>query len=260
VLEAGWNGSAAKGGRMAKNAVNLITTAVHYNRPTTISPSMDTILVKTAQGRAEMNARSLGLLMLERRLLIMADGKRTLAQMQPVFNVSVVDLAEKLQSLGLLEPGASSAKYLPSDAAVAAAFPELLPFDEPTIGVDVELDAALAEDLASDFAEELTSEFRSEAETSSLGSENEGDTQPGLLTHRAASPYGLVAAKAYLVEKIQTMLGADGVWLIRKIAAVKTEADLYYTLEMFVTSISVYTSASSVNGIIRGFEEKISQR
>jgi hypothetical protein len=221
---------------------------------------MDTILIKTAQGRAEMNARSLGLLMLERRLLIMADGKRTLAQMQPVFNVPVMDLAAKLQSLGLLEPITSSVKFSPSDALVAAAFPDLLPFEEPNIGVDVELDAALAEDLASDFAEELTSEFRPDEGTSSLSSEDEGSTQPGLLTHRAASPYGLVAAKAYLVENIQTMLGPDGGWLIRKIAAVKTEADLYYILEMFVTTVSVFTSASAVNGIIRGFEEKISQR
>ncbi len=221
---------------------------------------MDTILIKTAQGRAEVSARSLGLPMLERRLLIMADGKRTLAQMQSVFNVPVEDLAEKLQSVGLLEPVAKSAKFLPSDPALAAALPEALPVDEPDIGVDVELDAALAEDLASDFAEELTSEFRPDTETGSLETENEGDTQPGFLTHRAASTYGLVAAKAYLVETIQGMLGADGTWFIGKIAAVKTEADLYYTLEMFITTISVYTSASSVNSIIRGFEEKISQR
>jgi hypothetical protein len=221
---------------------------------------MDTILIKTAQGRAEMNARSLGLLMLERRLLIMVDGKRTLAQMQAVFSVPVTDIAEKLQGLGLLEPATPSAKLRPSDPALAAAFPDLLPFDELNIGVDVELDAALAEDLASDFAEELTSEFMPATEAASLGIGDAGDTQPGLLMHRAASPYGLVAAKAYLVETIQTMLGADGMGLIRKIATVKTEADLYYVLEMFVTTVSVYSSAKSVNGIIRGFEEKISQR
>jgi hypothetical protein len=200
---------------------------------------MDTIFIKTALGQEEMRSRALGLPILERRLLILADGKRTVAQLQTLFDVSVAQLSAKLQTLGLIE--------------------DVTPHQQPLVpDGDTDMDDALAEDLASDFAEELSSEFLSESMPSS--STGQGDTLPGELTHRSASAQGIAAAKADLTETIQTILGAKGKWLLRKTLDAQTEGDLYYALELFVTTIRVYSSASTVSSIIRRFEKLISQR
>ena len=137
---------------------------------------------------------------------------------------------------------------------------EPMEYADQDIGVDVDLDAALAEDLASDFLEEQGSDWLDRLEQQVPQDSDRGDTQPGLLTHRAASSLGLVTGKAYLIETVETMLAKDGGWLVRKISSAQTEAELYYALEQLVTTIGVYTSQSSVKGIVRRFEEKISQR
>ncbi len=254
--------------------------------------AMTTILMKTPLGRAEMGSRALGLPVMERRLLILVDGTRSLVQLQGMFNIPVMELANKLQALGLVDMVVSELpKVAPAKVSVApviapapsvppsppaflvapvlpalpVAFPiQILtdPIDhgEQDIGVDVDLDAALAEDLASDFAEELGSDWLDRREHQPPQDSDDGDTQPGLLTHRAASSLGLIAGKAYLIETTETMLATDGGWLVRKISSARTEADLYYALEQLVTTIGVYTSQSSVKGIVRRFEEKISQR
>jgi hypothetical protein len=263
--------------------------------------AMNAILVKTPLGRAEMASRALGLPVMERRLLILVDGTRSLVQIQGMFNIPVMELANKLQALGLVDglspelpqvapvsvpaasaqlpvlpfpsvsppisppasppvfPAASGLSGLPS-AVPAQQLVEPVDYGEQDIGVDVDLDAALAEDLASDFSEEQSSDWLDRLEQQSHQGSDDGDTQPGLLTHRAASSLGLIAGKAYLIETIETMLAKDGAWLVRKISSATTEADLYYALEQLVTTIGVYTSQSSVNSIIKRFEQKISQR
>ncbi len=267
--------------------------------------TINEILVKTAEGRSEMSTRALGLPVMERRLLILIDGTRSLAQLQGMFNFPINDLATKLQGLGLVDALSAQA----GQASVAAK-PAAKPADKPAekravnavaaqwvaplagrvvdpilakvavpqapaepevsaepaepdmhdIGVDVDLDAALAEDLASDFSEEMGSDWLDRLAQQVPDGDEEGDTQPGLLTHRAASSMGLITGKAYLIETVETMLSKDGAWLVRKIASAQTEADLYYSLELLVTTIGLYTSQSSVKGIVRRFEEKISQR
>jgi hypothetical protein len=238
---------------------------------------MNAILVKTAQGRAEMGSRALGLPMLERRLLILVDGKRTLAQLQGMVNVPVLELASKLQALGLIEtlsPGQRQATFLAGSPAPAkpaliaklATAPsvkilaEPIGQEAPDIGVDVDIDAVSADDLASDFAEEYTSDWLDGAGDVHVNDRTEGDTQPGMLVHREATSVGLIAGKGYLLETVESMLAVDGAWLQRKISDAKTEAELYYALEQLVTTIGVYTSQSSVKGIVHRFEEKISQR
>jgi hypothetical protein len=230
---------------------------------------MNAKLVKTALGRSEMRTRELGLPVLERRLLILADGTRTLAQLQEMFNIPILELAAKLQTMGLLENANPSLPSIASPAlaaqaarAIASTQPAPLVFDANEIGVDLDVDgeAALAEDLASDFAEERSSTWMESAGRDTANSEFPDETIPGLLTHRAASAAGLAAGKSYLIGTSETMLGANATVLVRKILTANTEADLYFALEMLVTAVSAKASSSEVNGIIQRFERKISQR
>jgi hypothetical protein len=230
---------------------------------------MNAKLVKTALGRSEMRTRELGLPVLERRLLILADGTRTLAQLQEMFAIPILELATKLQSMGLLEganqnlpPIASAAQTVQAARAMAPTQPAPLAYDAYEIGVDLDVDgdAALAEDLASDFAEERSSTWPNSAGLDPANSEFPDETIPGMLTHRAASASGLAAGKSYLIGTSETMLGATATVLVRKILTANTEADLYFALEMLVTAISPKASSSEVNGIIQRFERKISQR
>jgi hypothetical protein len=230
---------------------------------------MNSKLVKTALGRSEMRTRELGLPVLERRLLILADGTRTLAQLQEMFSIPILELAARLQTIGLLEnanpsfsPIASPEQTVQAALASAPTQPAALAYDAYTIGVDLDIDgeAALAEDLASDFSEEKSSIWTDSAGIDTSNSEFPDETIPGMLTHRSATAAGLAAGKSYLIATSETMLGANATVLVRKILNANTEADLYFALEMLVTAISLKTSSSEVNGIIQRFERKISQR
>jgi hypothetical protein len=234
-------------------------------------------LVKTDLGRTEMRTRELGLPVLERRFLILADGTRTLAQLQEMFNFPVKELASKLQAMGLLVDASDSVRPIatvPQKAraekadhtarAKASTQPAPLRYDAYEIGLDVDVDvdaeAALVEDLASDFAEERSSTWTN-SEGHEIPSTGFGyDTAPGMLTHRAASASGLSAGRSYLIATCETQLGAKAPVLVRTLLAAQTEADLYFALEMLVTAISPTASASEVNGIIQRFEQKISLR
>jgi hypothetical protein len=230
---------------------------------------MNAKLVKTALGRSEMRTRELGLPVLERRLLILADGTRTLAQLQEMFRIPILELATKLQAIGLLEdasqslpPAATPLQTVQAARAAAPTQPAPLAYEAYEIGVDLDIDgdAALAEDLASDFAEERSSTWSNSAGLDASNSEFPDETIPGMLTHRAASAVGLAAGKSFLIATSETMLGANASVLVRKILTANTEADLYFALEMLVTAISPKASSSEVNGIIQRFERKISQR
>ncbi len=236
-------------------------------------------LVKTDLGRTEMRTRELGLQVLERRFLILADGTRTLAQLQEMFSFPIKEIAVKLQAMGLLVEAAHSVRR-PATASprarteitdhptLARSFIQPAPMGHHTddIGLDVDVDpdmgseAALVEDLASDFAEEQSSTWTNSQgqDLSGLGFAN--DTAPGILTHRAASASGVSAGKSYLIAICETMLGERAPVLVQKLVAAQTEADLYFALEMLVTAISPTASASEVNGIIQRFEQKISLR
>ncbi len=220
-----------------------------------------------------MRTRDLGLPLLERRLLILADGTRTLAQLQEMFNIPVLEFAVKLRSMGLLEDApqnvapvavavAAAAQAAIASRATARTQPAPLAYDAYDAGgnVDADADAALAEDLASDFAEERSSMWTNSSGRDSSHSEVPDDTVPGMLMHRAASQSGIAAGKSFLIATSQAMLGANAAVLIRKITAAHTEADLYFALELLVTAVSVRVSSSEVNAIILGFERKISLR
>jgi hypothetical protein len=238
---------------------------------------MNAKLVKTALGHAEMRTRELGLTVLERRFLILADGTRSLAQLQELLNIPVLEYAAKLQAMGLLEEVSQGlgnavppARNPQADQAsldarsMAPTQPTPLIYDAfdtaGNVGVDIDAEATSAEDLASDFAEERNSNWPNSASHDPASSQFPDETIPGMLTHRAASAVGLAAGKSYLIGTSETMLGAESVVLVRKIVAANTEADLYFALEMLVTAVSNKVSSSEVNGIIQRFERKISQR
>lgn len=71
--------------------------------------SPKTVMLKTPLGRTEMTQRAMGLSMVERRLLILTDGTRTLAQLGDMMNSPVGDMVQHLQDLGLLVTSGSAA-------------------------------------------------------------------------------------------------------------------------------------------------------
>jgi hypothetical protein len=230
----------------------------HYNQAVKNGSTLDIILVKTPEGRTEVSVRKQGLSVLERRVLILADGKRSVTALQGMLGATVPALAERLQAMGLLVPaGSLQAGSFTNDPDFAPTVASGLSDLEPAMAAEADIDEASADDLASDFAEEQSSGWQ---DRHGKGADGEPTTQPGMLTHRAASAHGIAYGKAYLSGTIDTMLGNDGGWLQRKIAHASTEADLYYVLEQFINTISVYSSATSVNGIITRFEEEVSRR
>jgi len=65
----------------------------------------DEVFQKTVSGRSEVNEKSAGLSMRERRVLILINGQRTLSQVQKMSLVETIDtVIDKLLSLNLVEP------------------------------------------------------------------------------------------------------------------------------------------------------------
>jgi hypothetical protein len=236
-----------------------------------------TVLVKTPQGLAELRARSGTLSLLERRVLILADGTRSVAQLLGMINAPVLELAGRLHGLGFLTPTQSRT---PANMAGQPRTP--FPVTQPTpLGLvpyatnarDESEDMSWVDELVSVFAEERasgwddapdkparagTQEFlQANTDTSSPEA---GNTQPGMLTHRSATKRGLFYGKAYLIETVNHLLDGEGAWLVQKITRIATEADLYYAFEQMIETISLYANADVVEDIMRRFDEEISRR
>ena len=90
------------------------------------------MLVKTQHGHAEIERRSAGLDMRLRRLLILVDGKRSLADLAKMSGIDEVEpLVERLRQAGLIAPRESISAQAPPSApdtdpalATVAALPE----------------------------------------------------------------------------------------------------------------------------------------
>jgi hypothetical protein len=108
------------------------------------TPLISTVYKKTLQGHAELYVRSQGLSMLDRRVLILTDGARSLGQLQEMLNFSVPEVAARLQAQGLL----AVVPVVPSADKPSALAQHM--DDE----VDVGSEDVSEEDLASDFSQE----------------------------------------------------------------------------------------------------------
>lgn len=102
---------------------------------------ISTVYKKTLQGHGELYARSQGLSMLDRRVLILTDGARSIGQLQQMLNFSVPEVAARLEAQGLLA-------VVPTAEKPSALAPHI--DDEAELGSE----DVSEEDLASDFSQE----------------------------------------------------------------------------------------------------------
>ncbi len=102
---------------------------------------ISTVYKKTLQGHAELYVRSQGLSMLDRRVLILTDGARSIGQLQQMLNFSVPEVAARLEAQGLLA-------VVPTAEKPSALAPHI--DDEAELGSE----DVSEEDLASDFSQE----------------------------------------------------------------------------------------------------------
>ncbi len=243
------------------------------------------ILVKTPAGRAEMTERAQGLSMLERRLLILSDGTRTLAQLQTMLNMPVDAMVQRLQSMGLLissggsaqnsaAPGLRSAmpaKFAaPVSSPSATAFANTSPsgyfgvaqqnagFEEADAGI-----LASEDELASDFSEQLSVDSASEFERESSRFQNSNShlqqSDPSSTLQRAITSRGISLGKAYLINISSRLLDSRDAALLRSITQIKTEGDLYHQFELVIDTISTRLGSVAINEILEQFDEQINQ-
>jgi hypothetical protein len=91
----------------------------------------DALYIKTTEGTAEVAARSPRLNMAQRRVLIMADGRRTVAELaQFVPQGNIDEVLDLLTSLGLIARAADGAQ---EDAGPSAPVGAAEPLDVPTV-------------------------------------------------------------------------------------------------------------------------------
>jgi hypothetical protein len=185
------------------------------------------VLEKTHQGRHEISTRSTRLTALERRVLILADGARTLEHMQIMLNARLLGLALRLQAQGLVKPfsnpqAAKQAATMPPDGNIGKVF------------------------LLCDGAADPLPVFDT--------------TQPGMLTHRCAADPGLLGAKAYLAEVVESLMIDSNGAMARKISAIETEAETYHVFEQLMSTLKVHIPQSDIGLLVSRFDEEISRR
>jgi hypothetical protein len=237
----------------------------------------NTIYLKTPQGRAEVTARALGLTMLQRRLLILSDGKITVGQLQPMLGQPIDALLQHLVGLGLLHlqgsavlPAVPAAVLAPArapaqvPAQVASQVPSqvssLVSALAPTPSAAQAFDEyeASEEDLNSDFSEVLGADSVSHFERDS--SQMIGlHTDPSSTLQRAITSRGIALGRAYLINLSSRLLDARDARLVRSIGQIKTEGDLYHQFELVIDTIGTRLGSAAINEILEQFDEQINQ-
>jgi hypothetical protein len=250
----------------------------------------DAIFVKTLDGKAQLNQRSLALSMLQRRVLILSDGSRSVAVLAAMLNTSVEPIIQTLVELNLLvaqfgmdKPGSALPSKLvpvplqqtkadPKARSMAPTQPAQL--NPPEFGLE-EPDHAhdmTADDLAQDFYEELTLDgssgfereisgfpqaatgtYRTNANDSAHGSD------PSSTLQRAITARGIALGKAYLINISSKMLDARDAGLLRNITQIKTEGELYHWFEQMIDTINSRHGPSAISEILDRFDEEISR-
>jgi hypothetical protein len=216
------------------------------------------ILVKTQLGLAELRGRSQKISMSDRQVLILADGKRTIKQIQQLLSTPVAETLDRLQHMGLLVPFQSS--------SVQAHLPESGDYNQHDQGP---LDEVALSDFSSDsgldtatgaldrFEAASTHFFRTNAVVASAVLP---PAQAAQVAHQAATARGILHGKSYLVETLDRLLPVDGAILTRKIALIHSEAALYYAFEQAIQAIKKRAGPGVVQEITRRFDEAISRQ
>jgi hypothetical protein len=255
----------------------------------------DAIFIKTLEGKAQLNQRSLALSILQRRVLILSDGSRSVAVLAAMLNTDVEPLIQTLIELNLLVASASSGKpdsVLPrsavpepvqrakaqvkvqaKDRAMAPTQPvELMQAPFASEDLDHGNDMA-ADDLAQDFYEELTHDGSSgfereisgfpQAATGGTYRNNAADSahgsDPSSTLQRAITARGIALGKAYLINISSKMLDARDAALLRNISQIKTEGELYHWFEQMIDTINSRHGPSAISEILDRFDEEISR-
>lgn len=232
-----------------------------------------TVYLKTPQGRAEVTARALGLTMLQRRLLILSDGKATAGQLQAMLGAPMEAMLQHLLGLGLLHVAGSAlppqiltaAQVLSPVAPVApvarqqpvASIPAVPAPSQPAMDA-YEIDEAYEDDLSSDFSEVMGADSISHFERDS--SQMIGTyADPSSTLQRAITSRGIALGRAYLINLSSRLLDARDARLVRTIGQIKTEGDLYHQFELVIDTIGTRLGSAAINEILEQFDEQINQ-
>ncbi len=241
----------------------------------------ETFFVKTLFGRAELAVRSHGLSLLERRVLILADGTRSVMQLQAMMNAPVDAIVQQLQALHLIMPeGSVQNSSVSGHAALLVSMgrskpvqaPASLPINlMPAVSIAAQLEAdhdhdALVDELANNFSEELTfdgvSEFERQVSTFTV-SHSHSDigtmSDPSSTLQRAITSRGVALGKAYLINLTSTLLDSRDVRLLRSIGQIKTEDDLYQQFGQVIDTIATRMGSSAINDILEQFDQEINR-
>jgi hypothetical protein len=204
------------------------------------------ILVKTPLGLAELRGRSQKISMSDRQVLILADGKRTIKQIQQLLSTPVSETLDRLQTMGLLAPLEATATN-PYDPISDSSYQHDSQFDESALS-DFSSDSGLdtAAGALYRFEAASTHFFRTNAAAQAA--------------HQAATARGILHGKSYLVETLDRLLPVDGAILTRKIALINSEAALYYAFEQAIQAIKKRAGPGMVQDITRRFDEAISRQ
>jgi hypothetical protein len=198
---------------------------------------------KTLAGRAELQDRSHKLTLIERQVLILCDGKRSMDQLEHMLGMQLAQELDKLQSHGLLQ----DIDLVTGDFDAGSGFDRSV--DEPDTG------AQALERFESASAHLFRAKAVVVAATAPITRINVSNTQ----TNQAPTMRGILYGKRLLLETMDHLGPREAILLTRKIAQIDTEAALYYVFEQTVQAIKTRASADTVQEITRRFDEEVSR-
>lgn len=246
------------------------------------------ILVKTDLGFEAVHAKSVNLNLIERRVLIMVNGKRSVDDIHPLLGGDTHTIASRLMTLGLVTIAGASmytreVTAAPSRDSVARSAPKQTV--KAVFSREAEELARLraADASATESHLEITRDdqngYRAQRSVSASIYPAESATpepslwarsSPGLNSNFATLPAtlsapldakiskrGLMLGKMYLVDFIERMLGRDDNFLRGRIQSVSTEKELYHIFDVVVDNMQGLASPDLMTSMQLKFMESI---
>ena len=209
--------------------------------------------------------------MLQRRLLILSDGKSTVGQLQTMLGAPFDALLQHLLNLGLLQlqgsaavptaPAVTPAAFVSAPAVrqlPVAVLTPVLPVPALPAAEAYDDEDSLEDHLGSDFSEVMGADSVSHFERDS--SQMIGTyADPSSTLQRAITSRGIALGKAYLINLSSRLLDARDARLMRTIGQIKTEGDLYHQFELVIDTIGTRLGSAAINEILEQFDEQINQ-
>lgn len=209
--------------------------------------------------------------MLQRRLLILSDGKSTVGQLQTMLGAPFDALLQHLLNLGLLQlqgsaavpiaPVVTPAAFVSAPAVrqlPVAVLTPVLPVPTLPTAEAYDDEDSLEDHLGSDFSEVMGADSVSHFERDS--SQMIGTyADPSSTLQRAITSRGIALGKAYLINLSSRLLDARDARLMRTIGQIKTEGDLYHQFELVIDTIGTRLGSAAINEILEQFDEQINQ-